>query len=277
MTTDAPPNPPESEGAAPQAAGSPRPRLAGSYRILAADADGNLLDATGADVPADTLPAVPADPSDRRAVEIFFGLVDTSTMPPREQMELQADVDRVLRVIQRLYPKDSPRRMTAFRIYYVRLFNVARIGLEGADAAPDLARLELAKLTADLLDDEGGNVKNAHLRVLGKYAALYCLPFLALYALVCLLRGGGFGAALILLHINPDWVAGFCMLWVGCFNGVWLSYGIRKVKIVLADLVVGDDDRMVPQIRLLFAGSLASALGLMFALGVIDVEIGTRS
>ena len=67
------------------------------------------------------------------------------------------------------------------------------------------------------------------------------------------------------------------MLWAGCFHGVWLSYGIRKNKIVLADLVSSDEHLLVPQIRLLFAGLLTFAAGLMIALGIVDLKLGTLS
>jgi hypothetical protein len=57
--------------------------------------------------------------------------------------------------------------------------------------------------------------------------------------------------------------------------GIWLSYGIRKTKLCLTDLVSGEDDRLLPQIRLLFAGSLAFVIGLMLVLGFVDLRVGT--
>jgi len=257
------------DGAAP-----PDPPLPGRYRIWPADGTGQRICEAGIGLfpRRDEVP----NPYDERAVEMFFGLLAAPDMPPREQLELQSAIDKVLRIIQRLYANAAGGRGAAFRIYYVRLFNVARIGLEGA-ASPELARLELAKITADLLDDEGGNVKNAHLRLLGKYAALYSIPPLSAYALVSLFPASALHAMLAGLRIEPAWLMGFCMLWVGCFNGVWLSYGIRKTTITLSDLLARDEDRMLPQIRLLFAASLASAIGLMFALGIVDVKLGEVS
>lgn len=246
--------------------------LVGRYKIWPADRDGKLLtrDGSGKPPPADEAP----DPNQKDAVEIGFGLRPSADMPPRKQLELQTAVDKVLRVIQRIYADPARGRSAAFRMYYVRLFNVARIGLEGMTPSPELAQLELAKITADLLDDEGGNFKNAHMRTLGKYAARYSLLPLLVYALVSLFPGNALRDMLAALRVDTDWLASFCMLWVGCFNGVWLSYGIRKTRITLSDMLVGDEDRMQPQIRLLFAASLASAIGLTFALGIVDVELG---
>lgn len=247
----------------------------GRYRIWPANNDGQLISEAGVGhIPrSDEAP----DPYRAEAVEMFFGLLASTEMPPREQLELQSAVDKMLRAIQRIYPDSASRQRSFFRIYYVRLFNAARVGLEGIDASPELAQLELARITADLLDDEGGNVKNAHLRKLGRYAALYSVVPILTYALVCLYPWEGLDATLHRLYIEPDWLKSFCMLWVGCFNGVWLSYGIRKSKITLSDLLVGDEDRMQPQIRLLFAASLASAFGLMFALKIVDVRLGVLS
>ncbi|WP_041096858.1 hypothetical protein [Sulfuritalea hydrogenivorans] len=45
----------------------------------------------------------------------------------------------------------------------------------------------------------------------------------------------------------------------------------------IADLTVTDVDRLLPAIRLLFAGSLTMILGIMFMLGVVRISLGTYS
>jgi hypothetical protein len=67
------------------------------------------------------------------------------------------------------------------------------------------------------------------------------------------------------------------MLWVGCFFGVWLSYGIRTSAFTLTDLTLTDNDRLLPVIRLLFAGNLTMILGIMFILGVVQISLGNYS
>ena len=273
------PGPDDPGGAAPAAV--PAPAVAaptpppGCYRIWPATVDGKLIceAGVGALPRRDEAP----NPYHEKAAEIFFGMLPAPGMPPREQLELQSGLDKVLRIVQRIDRDAAGRWNSAFRIYYVRLFNAARLGLEGPMPAPALAQLEVAKIGADLLEDEGGNVKNAHLRTLGEYAALYSIAPLAVFALVSLFADLGLRTLLASLSIDTGWLKGFCMLWVGCFTGVWLSYGIRKTQITLTDLVIGDDDRMVPQIRLLFAAALATAFGLMFALQIVDVKLGEMS
>jgi hypothetical protein len=248
---------------------------AGAFRVWPADAKGQLINPPPR--PSDQATHHLPNPSDENATEIFFGLLDVPGCPPKEQVELQVEIAKVLRVITRLYLNGPCNRIEAFRCYYVRLFHLARVGLEGSNAAPGVARAALAATIAELVDDEAGNVKNANMKRLGLYALLYSLPFLALYAAICLFPGIGFDTALRKMHIAPLWLANFSLLWVGCFTGVWLSYGIRKAKVGLVDLVTAEDDRLLPQIRLLFAGTLTFAAGLMFALGFIDLKLGTIS
>jgi len=247
----------------------------GAFYVWPADAKGEPINPPDkSQKPADYRP----NPGDDRAVEIYFGLLDSVASPAKEQVELQVEIEKVLRVVQRVFLSAGKQGAAKFRIYYTRLFYVAQVGLQGAHAAPEVARAALAQIGSDLLEDEAGRVKNAHLRTLGIYAGLYSLPFLLAYVLLCLPSpGGGVEHYLQRLQIDRVWLGCFALLWAGCFHGVWLSYGIRKNKFVLADLVTADDDLLVPQIRLLFAGLLTCAVGLTIALGIVDVKLGTLS
>jgi hypothetical protein len=178
-----------------------------------------------------------------------------------------------LSVEQRLYLRGAVRNPERFRIYYVRLFHIAQLGLQGA-AQPEIAAAALAVVTADLLDDEAGRVKNAHLRALGVHALKFSMPFALLYLIIGLSPNGFFVAGLRDLAIDPPTLAAFSVLWIGCFTGVWLAYGIRKAKVSLSDLVTTDEDRLDPQIRLIFAGLLTMLLGILFTLGVFELKIG---
>lgn len=241
----------------------------GAYRIWPADAGGRLLGDPKVGQP---------DPNAPAAVDIFFGLLPRGAGQPHEppplQVALQTDIAATLTAVRRIFVDAVPARPDRFRTYYVRLFALAQLGLE-RDALPEAARIALAALTAELIDDEAGRVKNAHLVALGRWAALFAAPFAIGYVVLSLMIG------------SPEWtdrfarlgvgivpLRNFMLLWIGCFLGVWLSYGIRTTRLALADLTVTDADRLRPGMRLAFAGILTMVLGIACVAGLIEVRIG---
>lgn len=246
----------------------------GAFIVWPADAQGKRIDLPPPGEGGSQRLPNPAHPD---AVELFIGLPEHARPPSKEQVELLSEIEKLLRVVQRLYRTGPRPRPEAFRIYYVKLFYLAQLGLEGPNAVPDIARSALAVTAMDLVDDEAGDIKNGYLKRLGLHAVILSVPFLALYCVALAWRAEWLTSAFALLRIDRSLLAGFCMLWVGCFHGIWLSYGIRKAKIGIADLTAREEDRMQPQVRLLFAGLLTFAIGLMVASGVIDIEIGNIS
>lgn len=252
----------------------------GSYVIWPADVVGaplgNPITTPGGAV---TVP----NPMDEHAVDIYFGVLSTALQPPpKDQFELQQDIERVLRTVQLIYgpltAESSERSKSQFRSYYARLFRLAQLGLEGNSVSPEIAKSALAMVSANLIDDEASRVKNGHLIRLGVSAVLLALPFVLLYLAMKLTPPNSWPASIVLsLGIDRGVFASFMMLWVGCFFGVWLSYGIRTSVLTITDLTVTDSDRLLPVIRLLFAGSLTMILGVMFMLGVIEVSLGNYS
>jgi hypothetical protein len=57
--------------------------------------------------------------------------------------------------------------------------------------------------------------------------------------------------------------------------GAWASFATRKVILSFRDLVALEEDRVEPQLRLLFTGLLTVILSLIFLTGVADVEVGS--
>ena len=245
------------------------PLPAGAYRLWPVDEAGQFV----GDVQHDR-----ADPHRAEAVDIYFGIVQPDGLPPVEpppaQVALQTDIGAALAAIRRVFLDVAPPRPDRFRLYYVRLFALGQLGLEG-HALPGAARIALTALTAELIDDEAGRVKNAHLVVLGGWAALFALPFVVAYALLSAIVG------------SPEWTArfaqlgvgilplrNFLLLWVGCFLGVWISYGVRTTRFTLADLTTTDPDRLRPGMRLAFAGTLTMVLGIACAVGLVEVRVG---
>jgi hypothetical protein len=57
------------------------------------------------------------NPYDDKAFDVYFGVPDATQTPPKEQLELQVDFEKVLRAVQQLY-KNDPK----FRLFYVRRY-----------------------------------------------------------------------------------------------------------------------------------------------------------
>ncbi len=233
----------------------------GYFHVWPADANAN---------PIGYSPNAKPDPNNEKAVGIYFGVPDQKEQAPKDQLELQVDLEKIDRAIRLLFNSNEKR----FRPYYVRLFRLAQLGLEGENASTDIAKSALAALTAELIDDEAGRVKNDHLKTLGGTAAWFA---------------GGFGLAYLIvqccnperlftcLKIDQKWFASFMLLWMGAMLGVWLSYAIRTTTFTLRDLLITDSDRLVPAIRLFYAGCLTMVLGFLFALGIVEIKLGDVS
>jgi len=241
----------------------------GAYKIWVTDENGDFIG-----LPTKGEHDAQPDPGNRRAVDLYFGLMGP---PPKEQFALQLEIDKVLRACQRLYLHPGAAPAPKFRIYYTRLFHIAELGLVGEHPLPEVARIGLNSIAADLLDDEGATIKNGYLSKLGTVACLYAGLALLVYALLNGLPESVTVPLFVRLRIDLTLLSSLLLLWVGCFAGVWLSYGIRKTKLTLIDLTSNDDDRLAPPIRLLFAGLLTMLLGMLFALDLIEVRIGSVS
>lgn len=241
-----------------------RPVAKRAFKIMAGDKNNK---------PITPLPNMHPDPYAPEAVSIGFAITG-DPMPTTQQMELQGNIEKVLRTCTSLYLKCGVPRQDSFRIYYVRIFFLAQLGLEVGVPA-ELANALLASITADLIDDEAATMKNQHLVKLGRYAAYYSIPALLAYLAVKFLPEDMQFSLLWRLEIDPAYLAGFAILWVGCFIGVWLSYGIRKTRMSLTDLTLSEADYLAPHIRLLFAGLLTMILGILFAQKFITLSIGS--
>lgn len=216
-------------------------------------------------------------PQDDEAVDIYFGMNPDVTSPPQDQLDLKRDIERVLFAVKKRFithEKPTPK----FRPYYVQLIDLARLGLRGPTAMPEIASRALQNLTAELIDTEGGAVKNGHLGRLALTGLLLAAPCLILYVLACLAPNYIQVMPLLArLWLDPRQFSCFMMLWIGCFTGVTLSYGARTTKMTVEDLIVTDADYLSPLTRHLFAGALTMILGLLLGYGVIEIKLASIS
>lgn len=244
----------------------------GSFDIFPADKTGTII--------SEDRPVDPAVLNKENASEIYFGVSNTAPAPiPKEQFELQQEIEKVLRSVHQIYdrPSAGPEelRKTQFRTYYVRLFRLAQVGLDGSNASPEISKIELAAITSELIDNEASRVKNDHLKRLGIKAIQMATPLIAIYLVMRLIPQDSHLADILRsIGIEQLAFANFMLLWVGCFIGVWLSYGIRKSVFTLKDLTLADSDHLLPVMRLLFAGTLTMIIGIIFMLDVIKISLG---
>jgi hypothetical protein len=260
--------------------GDAKEPIATKTKAPASDADAaSSVDANAQELTADSIAPDPATPT---AVDIYFGILDSSQPPPKDQADLQDKVQKVLRAVQLLYrgtDAESSRNQRQFRSCYVRLYRLAQLGLEGKNVSPEAAGAALSSVTADLIDDEAGNVKRTHLRVLGCDGLVLGACCMAIYLFLRLTSAywTQLNSFLVTIGIQSVLLANFMLLLVGCFLGVWLSYGIRTTTFTLSDLTVTDADRLTPLIRLIFAGSLAVILGIVLVIPLVEVTLGKIS
>jgi hypothetical protein len=277
---------------------------AGAFILWPLDRAGNLINYSSPDIAetphhhaekvgeskvarlAEVAPAIPAshtaaDPTNPEAVDIYFGVVTGANRPPppQDQVELLDKIQKVLRTIQVLYLKTAPAGETdirQFRSYYVRLFRLGQVGLEGENVATDIASAAFANTLADLIDDEAGNVKAKHLRKLGMKAMVPGLICGVLYVLLRLTSTywPRIDHFLLNMGVDSNLLSNFVLLLIGSFVGVWLSYAIRTTTFTLSDLTVTDADRLTPEIRLVFAGALTVILGILFCIPLLELRVG---
>ncbi|MEA2874227.1 MAG: hypothetical protein QOH67_4203 [Hyphomicrobiales bacterium] len=152
-----------------------------------------------------------------------------------------------------------------FQEYQLKLWSLAQVGLQG-EASPDTARLALTALQNEILRQEGPRIKNTYMTRLGLFAFAFAAA--AAIAYLAIRNNDGFSVQLFAMK-------NLFLLWTGTMIGTWLSFGIRKPVITLADLGGLESDMVEPPLRLLFTGLIAITFGFIFMSGMVNVKIGT--
>jgi hypothetical protein len=236
--------------------------------------------------------AVPTEP---RARQLLFDIhIPVDGEPPTPvELALIREISCVEHALRELYPDDSPEHEARFRPFFVRLFYIAQLALEGdvvssaegtiqsrggrlSDAA---AKAEVKAIAEDLIEDEAPRVKSRHLREHATRAGVLGVPALLAYVLFALTAAQDsshpFVVLLHRLHVVPSVAANFMLLWFGTMVGVCLSYAFRTTEFAVADLTRTGSDHLPPSMRLAITGALAVLLALFALAGLGDVEIGS--
>lgn len=198
------------------------------------------------------------DPDNPRDIK-FENVAGEEVSIPEDQLELRDEIDRTLTVLRMLFPENDKK----FEEYFRPLLSLAQAGLVGNSAQPALAYRALLVLKNEIVDREGGQIKNQYMKKLGKYAIVISVPALL-------------GAGVIHWQFSKlANIGNFLLLWVGCMAGVWLSFGVRKTFLRFEELHIPEEDRLEPIIRLIFAGLLTVIIGLLFATKAVVINIGS--
>lgn len=239
-------------------------------RAVAVDAEAGSppVEEAAQDIPAQTANAPkgfwgvePRDAEDGTP-DINFRVLKVGA--PRDQRDLKNEVERALTILKSLYrkPEDSGKLREAVS----KLVALSQVGLVGLNASPVVAFDALRALESDIIERESGPIKNLYMRKLGGWAALF----------------GGIGLLSYLVCEHLRWLPfdefyryrRVFLVWSGAMLGAWASFASRKVTLAFADLVALEDDKIEPQLRLIFTGSLTAILALIFSTGVADVKVG---
>lgn len=184
---------------------------------------------------------------------------------PPDQRDLKAQAERALTIIKALY--HTPEDRLKLNEAVAKLTALCQVGLVGANSSSAVAMDALRALEADIVEREAGPIKNLYMRKLGGWALLF----------------GGAGLVAYLFCQHLPWIPfeefhryrTVFLVWAGSMAGAWASFASRKVTLTFADLVALEEDRIEPQLRLVFTGTLTVVLALVFTTGVADVEVGS--
>lgn len=183
---------------------------------------------------------------------------------PLEQRELKAAVERALAVVKVLYRAEADRPKLDEAV--AKLVALAQVGLVGPRASPLIAGDALRAFESEVTDRESGPVKNAYMRTLGAWAALFGGTTVAVFFFCDCFPNAPFEQVYRYRNIF--------LVWAGCMAGAWASFASRRVTLAFGDLVALEEDKVEPPLRLLFAGTLTVVLSLVFVTGMADVQIG---
>ena len=229
--------------------------------------------------PCDDAGKVLESAADERARSLRFAMSPNLSDLPTDQLQLKAEIELALSAIRGLYP--GAEGEAEFRPYFVQITGAAQVGLVGDACYPEVGKQALAGIVADLIDQEGGEVKNKHLRALAVRSLKLSGPLFIGYLIFRLLGSSraytSVRQLLSTLYLDPQMVASFMVMLVGCLMGVTLSYAARTTVLSLKDLVTPDIERLRPYARLLVSAGWTLLIGYLVALDMISFEIGDIS
>lgn len=194
---------------------------------------------------------------------------------PEDQMELRAEVDRTLFVLQQLRSDSSAN----IQEYIRHLRTIAEIGLTGAVAQTVVAAKSLVQLKEEIVEADGQIIKNRYAHVLGWYAGFNAIGAVLVYAgLKLSFVSQGLGAVLReagMTQVDMTSLRSYAIAWCGAMAGGWISFVWRSADISFSELTRVRPSWRTAQIRLLFTGMQTVLVGLLMHLDVLSFKLGS--
>jgi hypothetical protein len=207
--------------------------------------------------------------------EIEFDLVAEAPDPvPVDQVKLVEQVQKTLTVLQMLF--DPVADKERFLEYFRPLVEIARNGVEGQNAKPDVAMGALVNLQDQTTTREAGRVKHRYMKRLAVYAGSNSAVWL--FVGIIFLLASKIAPVFSLPKIIDEYtVACFFLLLSGCSAGVWLSFGARRPTLTFFELHIPEPDQLHPAMRVAFVMALTVIIGLLANLEVLSIGVGSIS
>jgi hypothetical protein len=219
--------------------------------------------------------------------DIEFSLREVADDVPPDQVKLHSEIEKTLTLLRAIFParNTDSEQGARFSEYFAKLVGLSHVGFGMSYPRSDIATYALQALHQEIVELEGGRIKNGYIRRLGLAAVASSLVAIAIWIVFVFAVRYGCGAiewtgATLSCAPSPDNIAlipivrTFALMWVACQIGSWVSFNIRKVTISVYDLSNFESDRVEPLMRLLFTGLLSLVFGLIILTNIASVEIG---
>ncbi len=209
--------------------------------------------------------------------EIIIAVAGKAT---EEEIQLVSEIENTISTLNGIFSEaasDDCAKATLNK-HTEKLYWIAKGGLQ-IPSEPKVAARLLRNFQNDLLLRHGARIKNDYMRRLGAWAAGFAGAALALYAFLVIAQATSSIATIPVKTTTIGNVVkqfdSFLILWIGAMAGCWLSFGIRNVQLTFPALAHPESDLLQPPTRLIFTGLLAITLGLIFNVGIVQLEIGS--
>ena len=227
--------------------------------------------------------ALPADKPLKE--DIYFGLIPRSEAVPADQIKLKNEAERTLTLLRAIFPDraGNTEQQARFSDYFRKLLSLCQLGLVHAN--PEIATYALVSLHQEIVELEGGRIKNSYIRRLGIAAFKSSAVAAGVWIIAALSIRYGCDAIRLMSSVvecttTPDTIAlipiakTLAFVWIGSQLGSWASFNVRKVSLSVFDLSNLESDRVEPSLRLMFTGILSLVFSLIILTNMASVEIG---
>jgi len=102
--------------------------------------------------------------------DIFFGLRPATDSVPAEQVKLKSEVEKTLTLLRAIFPDRTNNlgQKARFSDYFRKLLSLSQVALTPRNPNPEVATYALLSVHQEIVELEGGRIKNTYMRRLGR-------------------------------------------------------------------------------------------------------------